>query len=149
MRIADVSDDSIVDGPGMRFVVFTQGCIRLCPECHNPQTQSMDGGRDASVDELFERVRSNPLCSGLTLSGGEPFAQPGECAELARRVRGIGKSVWCFSGYRLEELEDTANIPRTVAVKRRRRTKLDQHDPGFLDGQLVIENDLGAHVDPR
>jgi len=141
MRIAGIAEDSIVDGEGMRFVVFTQGCLRICPLCHNPQTQDVNGGYEISVDELFERIKRNPLCDGLTLSGGEPFVQPAECARLAKKVKELGKNVWCYSGYTLEELQNTAR-----QVKKRSRKK---HDPGFLDGQLYIEPDLGDKVAPN
>ncbi|MDR2605971.1 MAG: radical SAM protein [Oscillospiraceae bacterium] len=139
MRIAGIVEDSIVDGEGMRFVVFTQGCVRLCPGCHNPQTQNPNGGYEISVDELFERVSRNPLCDGITLSGGEPFAQSAECAELARRVKAIGKNVWCYSGYTLEELQETAG----------ETTRKHKKSIGFVPGQLFIEDDLGDHVAPN
>ena len=83
MRIAGTVQDSIVDGPGFRFTVFTQGCSHHCPGCHNPQTHDPSGGTEHTVEELLERMRSNPLTDGLTLSGGEPFEQPEE--NLTRR----------------------------------------------------------------
>jgi anaerobic ribonucleoside-triphosphate reductase activating protein len=104
MRIADTTEDSIVDGPGLRFVVFTQGCPHRCPNCHNPQTHDYSGGSEITVEELFNRIKRNPLCGGLTLSGGEPFEQASECAELAKRVKALGLSVWTYTGYTLEEL---------------------------------------------
>jgi anaerobic ribonucleoside-triphosphate reductase activating protein len=93
----------------MRFVVFTQGCPHCCRGCHNPDTHDFNAGTEISVDELFSRVERNPLCSGLTLSGGEPFVQAAECAELAERVRGTGRDVWCYSGYTLEEIREAGN----------------------------------------
>ena len=104
MRVSGCADDSIVDGPGIRFVVFAQGCPHQCAGCHNPHTHDFDGGYEADTADLITRLRQNPLLDGLTLSGGEPFAQPKACAELARAARDAGLNVWVYSGYTLEEL---------------------------------------------
>ncbi len=104
MRIANVVSDSIVDGPGLRFTVFTQGCPHTCPGCHNPDTHDPAGGREVTVEELAEQMLSNPLTDGLTLSGGEPFDQAGECAALAALAKERGLSVWVYTGYRYETL---------------------------------------------
>jgi anaerobic ribonucleoside-triphosphate reductase activating protein len=93
-----------VDGPGFRYVVFVQGCSLSCPGCHNPQLQPFEGGRQASVAELMASIRANPLLDGLTLSGGEPFAQAEACAVLAERVRALGLSVMTYTGGRWEDL---------------------------------------------
>ena len=90
MRIASTIADSIVDGPGLRFTVFTQGCPHRCPGCHNPDTHDPAGGREVSLEELEGQIAANPLIQGLTLSGGEPFLQAGECAKLARWARARG-----------------------------------------------------------
>ena len=90
MRIANTVSDSIVDGPGLRFTVFTQGCPHRCPGCHNPDTHDPAGGHEVTVDELAEKLLSNPLTDGLTLSGGEPFCQAVECAKLAAIARENG-----------------------------------------------------------
>ena len=103
MRIASTINDSIVDGHGMRYTVFTQGCKHNCPGCHNPDTHDLNGGHEESVKELAKGL-NNPLIEGLTLSGGEPFLQPEECLELAKIAHDIGKNVWVYTGYRLEEL---------------------------------------------
>ena len=104
MRIASYVHDSIVDGPGLRLTVFVQGCPHRCPGCHNPQTHDFAGGRELSVEELAAELDKNPLLDGLTLSGGEPFAQAEDCAALARAARERGLNVWCYSGWTLEEL---------------------------------------------
>ena len=69
MRIASTISDSIVDGPGLRFTVFTQGCAHACPGCHNPETHDIAGGHEERVETLAELMGSNPLTGGLTLSG--------------------------------------------------------------------------------
>ena len=104
MRIANTVSDSIVDGPGLRFTVFTQGCPHRCPGCHNPDTHDPAGGQEAAVDELAEKLLSNPLTDGLTLSGGEPFCQAAECARLAAIAREKGLNVWTYTGYTYERL---------------------------------------------
>ncbi len=104
MRIASYVHDSIVDGPGLRLTVFVQGCPHRCPGCHNPQTHDFAGGKALSVAELVRQMDENTLLDGLTLSGGEPFAQAEDCAALARAARERGLNVWCYSGWTLEEL---------------------------------------------
>lgn len=104
LRIAGRVHDSIVDGPGLRYVVFTQGCPLRCSGCHNPSARSFAAGRDVTVAELIADLDSNPLITGLTLSGGEPTMQAGACAELARAARDRGLSTWCYSGFRMERL---------------------------------------------
>ncbi len=108
LRIAGTIDDSVVDGDGYRFTIFTQGCPHRCPGCHNPETWDARAGRDADTDALFDAIRQNPLLSGVTFSGGEPFRQPAPLAELARRVHALGLDVWCYTGYTLEALQDAA-----------------------------------------
>lgn len=104
IRIAGITQDSIVDGKGLRFVVFTQGCPHHCPGCHNPETHPLWGGKLIEVQEVIEQMNANPLSDGLTLSGGEPFFQPYACAEIAKAAKDRGLSVWCYTGYRLDEL---------------------------------------------
>lgn len=119
MRIAGLVQDSIVDGVGIRFTVFVQGCGHHCPGCHNPQTHDPLGGREMCVEEIVAEMRSNPLTDGLTLSGGEPFDQPEGCLALAEAARAEGLNVWAYSGYRYEQLladEKRAALLRAVDV---------------------------------
>ena len=104
IRIANYIEDSIVDGPGLRFALFTQGCPHNCPGCHNPETHDPAGGQEADTDEILSRLFSNPLTSGLTLSGGDPFVQPEACAVLARAAKARGLNVWCYTGWTFEQL---------------------------------------------
>lgn len=115
MRIASTIQDSIVDGPGLRFVVFTQGCPHACPGCHNPGTHDFAGGREESVDSIIAAMLSNPLTDGLTLSGGEPFAQAADCAELACAAHENGLNVWAYSGWTFDELCEMAEADPGVA----------------------------------
>ena len=77
LRIAGTIGESIVDGPGIRYVIFTQGCPHHCPGCHNPDTHDFAGGQLIDSDKLVEDIEKNPLLSGVTFSGGEPFCQDG------------------------------------------------------------------------
>jgi anaerobic ribonucleoside-triphosphate reductase activating protein len=105
IRINGYVNDSIVDGPGLRFAVFTQGCPHACPGCHNPETHDFMGGRVVDTETLIAQMRENPLLSGLTLSGGEPFVQSEACLRLAEGARELGLDVWVYSGYTYEDLQ--------------------------------------------
>lgn len=104
LRIANIIEESIVDGPGVRFVIFAQGCNHHCNGCQNPQTFDLNGGKLVDVNEIFSAVRQNPLLSGVTFSGGEPFLQSDAFCTLARMVKKIGLSVMAYTGYIFEEL---------------------------------------------
>lgn len=104
LRISGIVRESIVDGPGMRFVVFTQGCPHRCPGCHNPDTHDFEGGNDITVERLLEEIDKNPLLQGVTLSGGEPFCQPEALSKLAEEVLKRGLDIISYSGWTFEEL---------------------------------------------
>ena len=106
LRLCGTEPESIVDGPGFRFVVFVQGCPHHCPGCHNPQSHAFDGGYEVSVDELFQAIQENPHLAGVTFSGGEPFCQAAALAELGRRVKAAGRTVMTYSGSTLEQLQE-------------------------------------------
>ncbi len=104
IRLFGTVSDSIVDGPGMRFSVFVQGCTHKCPGCHNPESWPADAGEETCIDQLVARIRANKLTTGVTLSGGDPFEQPAASAELARQVKAAGLNVWVYTGYVYEDL---------------------------------------------
>ena len=105
IRIAGIVQDSIVDGEGIRLTVFTQGCPHACPGCHNPETHDFNGGRMVDTSEIAAMLDANPMLDGVSLSGGEPFCQPGACIEIATAAHLKGLNVWCYTGYTIEELE--------------------------------------------
>ena len=104
LRISGIEPESIVDGKGFRYAVFTQGCPHACPGCHNPETHPFTGGSVADVRDIFRQVCENPLLRGVTFSGGEPFCQPAPLAELGRMAHERGLDVTTFTGYLYETL---------------------------------------------
>ena len=108
MRIAGLVQDSIVDGPGMRFTIFTQGCNHNCPGCHNPETHDPNGGKEMSIPEILKEMLKNPLTDGVTFSGGDPFCQAADCAVIAKTAHENGFNVWSYTGYTFEQLFELA-----------------------------------------
>lgn len=104
IRIAGTVSESIVDGPGFRYVIFVQGCPHGCPGCHNPQTHDFNAGKLTDTDELFGECIEDPLNKGVTFSGGEPFCQAEPLYELGKRFKERGLSLWSYSGWTFEEL---------------------------------------------
>ncbi|MBR4752900.1 MAG: anaerobic ribonucleoside-triphosphate reductase activating protein [Thermoguttaceae bacterium] len=109
LRIAGCVADSIVDGPGIRYALFTQGCPRSCKGCHNPQSHDPNGGVETTTEQILQEIDSNPLLDGVTFSGGEPFMQAGPLAQLARDCRLRGLNIVVYTGYKWEELIEANN----------------------------------------
>ena len=116
IRIAGTVNDSIVDGPGLRYAVFVQGCSHRCPGCQNPETHDPLGGHDDDTNNLIAKMKKNPLLSGLTLSGGEPMEQPIPCLALAKAAHESGLNVWCYTGYTWEQLTQENNPDRMALM---------------------------------
>ncbi|NLA70770.1 MAG: anaerobic ribonucleoside-triphosphate reductase activating protein [Clostridiales bacterium] len=104
VRMCGTEPESIVDGPGFRFVLFVQGCPHRCPGCHNPQSHDFNAGYTVTTQELFEEICKNKYLSGITLSGGEPFCQVEELLPLVRKCKEKGLGIMSYSGYTYEEL---------------------------------------------
>ena len=104
LDLSGIVGDSIVDGPGIRTTVFSQGCPHHCPGCHNPETWAFGCGTQMEEETILDIVRSNPLCRGVTFSGGEPFVQAAGFAKLARLLKEKGYEVASYSGYTFEQL---------------------------------------------
>ena len=104
IRIAGMYIDSIVDGPGLRFSLYTQGCPHHCEGCHNPHTHDEAGGSDADIDELCEKIKEDPLLDGVTISGGEPFLQAEKLIPFASWVHDRGLNIITYTGYTYEEI---------------------------------------------
>lgn len=110
--------DSIVDGPGLRYAVFVQGCSHHCPGCHNPESQPAEGGTETTLAALLADIRANGLAHDVTLSGGEPFEQPKACAALAAELKRNGYGIWCYTGYLYDDLAGRAEAARIQQAQR-------------------------------
>lgn len=108
IKIFGLAQDSIVDGPGLRFCVFVQGCSHGCKGCHNPESHDPAGGILYTTEDIYEKIRANGLIHAVTFSGGEPFEQPCACAELAKRLKDDGYNIWAYTGYLFEDLLEMA-----------------------------------------
>lgn len=110
LRLASsVTSDSIVDGPGLRTVIWTQGCKHNCKGCHNKQTHDFNGGFEVEVESIIDTLKDLRLQKGITLSGGEPFEQPDALVKICKEARKLGLDVWAYSGYTFEQLTDIKN----------------------------------------
>lgn len=120
IRLAGLVKESVVDGPGIRMVVFVQGCQHHCPGCHNPATQDPTGGYDSTVAEVIAQLPTNSLVSGVTFSGGEPFLQAGALAEIGRAAKQRGLSIFTYTGFvfeiLLEQSKSNADIAALLSV---------------------------------
>lgn len=130
IKVAGTSPESIVDGRGIRYTLFTQGCPHHCKGCHNPQSWSADGGEWKNIEDIFAEFKKNPLLKGITFSGGEPFSQPEPLLKLAELVHSIGKDVTVYSGYTYEEL---------IAMEDEAVKKLLLETDVLIDGRYVEE----------
>lgn len=102
IRIAGIVRDSIVDGEGIRDVIFLQGCHRACKGCHNPTTWDMNGGEEVSVGELVKQF--SHTSNAITISGGEPLLQLHSLVELLWMLRRNGHDdIWLYTGFTFEE----------------------------------------------
>ena len=128
LRVAGTIGESIVDGPGIRYVLFTQGCPHGCVGCHNPQTHDFAGGKEVTVDTLLADITKNPFVKAVTLSGGEPFCQPAALAQLAAPLKEKGYHLMCYTGYTFEQL----------LQKEDARPLLEQLDL-LVDGPFVLD----------
>jgi len=112
IRIAGIINESIVDGPGIRMVVFAQGCKHRCPGCHNPETHSFEGGKLVSVDSILELAKRNPLLDGITFSGGDPFEQAEAFTVLAREAKKLNLDIMTYTGYTYEYIVENSSRHR-------------------------------------
>ena len=116
IRVYGLVEDSVVDGPGYRYAIFTQGCPHACPGCHNPQSHDFAGGRVMDTSEIIAHFDGNPLMDGITLSGGDPLCQPEPCLELAKAAHDRHLTVWCYTGYTWEALQKEADPARLALL---------------------------------
>ena len=132
IRLAGVVTQSITDGPGLRFTVFTQGCPHKCKGCHNPETWDFDGGKDYNIDDLLSDFDSNPLLKGATLSGGEPLVRAGELLPFAKAIKERGKDIVCFTGFLFEDILEKSKTDADLA-------EILKYIDILVDGPFVLE----------
>lgn len=117
IRIAGTVSESIVDGPGIRYTIFTQGCPHHCEGCHNPETHDFSGGRLADTDKIYNHIAENPLLKGVTFSGGEPFCQPAPLYDLAKRIKENTKlDIMAYTGFTFEQLIENQRRTRMLKI---------------------------------
>lgn len=109
IKISGIVKESIVDGPGIRYTIFTQGCPHHCEGCHNPQTHDFSGGNFVSISKIVEDIKKDPLLRGITISGGEPFMQARKIANLISRLDRSKLNVMVYTGFEYEYLLNNAN----------------------------------------
>ena len=116
-QVAGITPESVVDGPGIRLVIFTQGCPHHCDGCHNPQTHDPAGGNAMTVKDIQAVIENTKLIRGVTFSGGEPFLQPEPLVMLAEYIRGLGLDIVCYTGFAFEQLlERGKKIPAVLKL---------------------------------
>ena len=113
---ADLQSDSIVDGPGLRAVIWTQGCSHHCRGCQNPQTWDFEGGAEVPIDMVLEAIDELEYHDGITFSGGDPMYQPESCNIIAKYCKEKGYNIWVYTGYNFEQLK-----------------RLAKKDPSYID----------------
>jgi len=129
---APITKDSIVDGPGLRMVIWTQGCVHHCAGCHNPETHSLTAGMEIDTSSIISEMEQIKLHRGITLSGGEPFLQTEALIGIAQRAKQLGLDVWSYSGFTWEQLNNckAANYQSNV--------KLLQYIDVLVDGRFML-----------
>ncbi len=127
IRLAsDLQPDSIVDGEGIRTVIWAQGCSHNCPGCHNPGTHDFKGGFEVDTKEVIDELDKLEGQQGITFSGGDPLFQVEACTEIAKHAKKIGLNVWCYTGFRYEDL---IRIPKNVEFLK--------HVDVLVDGKFI------------
>ncbi len=114
IKTSGIINESIVDGPGIRYVIFFQGCYHNCRGCHNPNSHSLDNGKYIEIDEMVKSIENNPLLDGITLSGGEPMLQPKEALELISRIRHLNLSIMLYTGYTFEQIKKLSPLQQEL-----------------------------------
>lgn len=107
LKINTIIKESIVDGEGLRYVIFVQGCPHHCKGCHNPQTWSTRSGLFVDINTIIDDIKSNPLLDGVTFSGGEPMLQSEVLTELAKEIKKLGLNIWCYTGFKYEDIKES------------------------------------------
>lgn len=129
MKVMNIIQDSIVDGEGLRTVIFFAGCSHRCKGCHNPESWNIRNGKEMSLEEIINEACKNPL-SDITFSGGDPIYQVEELQKLAKMFKAKGKDIWCYTGYTLQQLLDK---------KDKNVNELLKNIDVLVDGKFILE----------
>ncbi|MBR5311081.1 MAG: anaerobic ribonucleoside-triphosphate reductase activating protein [Oscillospiraceae bacterium] len=133
LRLAGVVRESIVDGPGIRMTIFSQGCPHHCKGCHNPETHDQNGGYISHPENILNAIDQNPLLQGVTFSGGEPFVQAEAFAKLGEEIKKRGLHIATYSGYTFEEI--LSNIEKGKNGWKELLSVTDL----LIDGRFILE----------
>lgn len=133
IRLSGIAYESLVNGPGIRRVFFSQGCIHNCKGCFNPDTHPFDGGEIRDMDELIQDVKENPMIKGITFSGGDPFEQADKFSYMAKEFKTLGLNIWSYTGYKFEYI--LAHLDRREGWR-----DLINNLDGLVDGRFELEN---------
>ena len=133
IRLArSLQPDSIVDGRGIRTVIWTQGCSHNCKGCHNPETHSFNAGFLVNTEEVKKQIKELKWQDGITLSGGDPLFQIDACLDISEFCQSIGLNVWCYTGFTFEQLLE-------MSKKDPNLYKLLQNIDVLVDGKFIQE----------
>lgn len=132
IRLAGMIYESLSNGPGLRRVLFSQGCRHNCKHCFNPHTHSFQGGELIDMDVIVEDIVNNPMLRGVTFSGGDPLEQAEKFSYIAKKVKDKGKSVWVYTGYTFEEILKRGNEHSSWK-------KLLEYSDVLVDGKFDID----------
>lgn len=138
VRIAKIIEESFVDGDGIRFTIFLQGCHHNCAGCHNPATHSFTEGEILDTAEIIERFKHKALIKGITLSGGEPLCQIEASTEFATVAKNANLNVWCYTGFTYEYLTDEHFKSNEYFTKEQIQKFLSYVDV-LVDGPFILE----------
>lgn len=114
IRLSGIAYESLVNGPGMRRVYFSQGCKHNCLGCFNPDTHDFNGGEELDMDKLIEDAVNNPILKGITFSGGDPLERATEFSYMAKAFKKTGLNIWCYTGYTFEEVIENMKYNRDL-----------------------------------
>lgn len=128
VRIAGIVKESVVDGPGIRYAIFAQGCVHKCMNCHNPETHDPTRGELLDADEIVKDILNSPHINGITLSGGDPFLQPGAFDYICEKLKLNNINVISFTGYKYEEI-----------LQDKKKLKLLEKVDVLIDGPFMID----------
>ncbi len=126
LQVIDIVDGTSVDGPGLRTSIYFAGCPHHCFGCHNPHTWDYNAGQEMTIDKIMERIIENDF--NVTFSGGDPLAQIDSLIILAKKIKDIGKTIWCYTGYRYEDVISNKSL-----------SKILPYIDVIVDGKFIIK----------